>query len=35
MQDVVKEILPKDIADLLCPILEMNRNFLGLQAKNS
>ncbi len=34
MQDVVKEILPKDIADLLCPILEMNRNFLGLQAKN-
>ncbi|PZO43851.1 MAG: phycobilisome protein [Pseudanabaena frigida] len=34
MQDVVKDILPKDIADLLCPILEMNRNFLGFQSKN-
>jgi hypothetical protein len=29
MQDVVREILPKDIANLLCPILEMNRNLLG------
>jgi hypothetical protein len=29
MQDVVREILPKDVSDLLCPVLEMNRNFLG------
>jgi hypothetical protein len=34
MQDVVKDLLPKDIADLLCPILEMNRNLLGSQIKN-
>jgi|JFJP01.1.fsa_nt_gi hypothetical protein len=31
MQDVVRDILPKDIADLLCPILEMNRNLLRPQ----
>ena len=35
MQDVVKELLPRDIADLLCPILEINRNLLGSQSKNS
>ena len=35
MQDVVKDILPKNIADLLCPILEINRNLLGSQSKNS
>lgn len=35
MQDVVRQILPKDIADLLCPILEMNRNLLGSQVKES
>jgi hypothetical protein len=29
MQDVVRDVLPKDIADLLCPILEMNRELLG------
>jgi hypothetical protein len=29
MQDVVRQMLPKDIANLLCPILEMNRNLLG------
>ncbi len=34
MQDVVKEILPKDVSDLLCPVLEMNRVFLGLQPQN-
>ena len=34
MQDVVKQILPKDIADLLCPILEMNRNCLGAQLRD-
>ena len=34
MQNVVKELLPKNIADLLCPILEMNRNFLGSQIKS-
>ena len=33
MQDVVKELLPKDIADFLCPVLEMNRNFLGTHTK--
>jgi hypothetical protein len=33
MQDVVKDLLPKHIADLLCPILEINRNLLGDQAK--
>ena len=32
MQDVVTEILPSDIAALLCPILEMNRNLLGSQS---
>ena len=32
MQDVVREILPSDIADLLCPILEMNRSLLGAQS---
>lgn len=35
MQDVVRELLPKDVADLLCPILETNRNFLGSQIKSS
>ncbi len=35
MQDVVKDMLPRNIADLLCPILEINRNLLGLQSKNS
>jgi hypothetical protein len=35
MQDVVKELLPPKIADLLCPILEISRNLLGLQSKNS
>ena len=34
MQNVVKELLPKNIADLLCPVLEMNRNFLGSQIKS-
>jgi hypothetical protein len=29
MQDVVRDLLPQSIADLLCPILEMNRNLLG------
>ena len=29
MQDVVRATLPKDVADLLCPILEMNRELLG------
>jgi hypothetical protein len=33
MQDVVKDLLPKNIADLLCPILEINRNFLGAAKK--
>ncbi len=32
MQDVVRETLPSDIAALLCPILEMNRNLLGSQS---
>ncbi|PZU94908.1 MAG: phycobilisome protein [Pseudanabaena sp.] len=35
MQDVVRETLPKDVSNLLCPILEMNRTFLGTQIKNS
>lgn len=34
MQDVVKDLLPKDVADLLCPVLELNRTFLGLQPKS-
>ncbi|NUN66167.1 phycobilisome protein [Pseudanabaena biceps] len=34
MQDVVRDMLPKECSDLLCPILEMNRNFLGSQIKN-
>jgi len=33
MQDVVRELLPKDIAELLCPILEMNRELLGSTPK--
>jgi hypothetical protein len=33
MQNVVRDVLPKDISDLLCPILEMNRNLLGSQVK--
>lgn len=33
MQDVVRDILPHDVADLLCPILEMNRNLLRPQDK--
>ena len=35
MQDVVKEILPEDIANMLCPILEVNREMLGLSTKKS
>ena len=31
----VKDLLPKDIADLLCPILEINRQFLGAESKSS
>jgi len=33
MQDVVKELLPQNISDLLCPILELNRNLLGAVRK--
>ena len=33
MQDVVRDLLPKNIADLLCPILEVNRKFLGAAKK--
>jgi hypothetical protein len=33
MQDVVRDVLPKNIADLLCPILEVNRKFLGAAKK--
>jgi len=32
MQDVVKDRLPKNIADLLCPILEINRDLLGSEV---
>jgi hypothetical protein len=32
MQEVAKELLPQDVANLLCPILEMNRKFLGAKA---
>jgi hypothetical protein len=35
MQDVVREMLPADIADILCPILEVSREMLGLSAKKS
>jgi hypothetical protein len=34
MQDVVRATLPKDVADLLCPILEMNRELLGTPPKS-
>jgi hypothetical protein len=34
MQDVVRSTLPKDVADLLCPILEMNRELLGTPPKS-
>jgi hypothetical protein len=34
MQDVVKDLLPKNVADLLCPILEINRDLLGSQQKS-
>jgi hypothetical protein len=34
MQDVVKNLLPKNVADLLCPILEINRDLLGSQTKS-
>ncbi len=34
MQDVVRATLPKDVADLLCPILEMNRELLGSESKS-
>ena len=34
MQDVVRATLPKDVADLLCPILEMNRELLGSAPKS-
>jgi hypothetical protein len=33
MQDVVRDVLPKNIADLLCPILEVNRKLLGAAKK--
>lgn len=32
MQDVVKDLLPKNIADLLCPILKINGDLLGTQV---
>lgn len=35
MQDVVREMLPADIANMLCPILEVSREMLGLSAKKS
>ncbi|MBD2178032.1 phycobilisome protein [Pseudanabaena sp. FACHB-1998] len=35
MQDVVKQLLPKNVSDLLCPILEMNRNLLGHQVNKN
>lgn len=35
MQNVVKDLLPKNIADLLCPILEINRDLLGSQVKKT
>ena len=34
MQDVVKNLLPKNVADLLCPILEINRDLLVSQTKS-
>jgi hypothetical protein len=34
MQDVVKDLLPKNVSDLLCPILEINRDLLGSQTKS-
>jgi hypothetical protein len=33
MQDVVNDLLPKDVAALLCPILEMNRKLLGISKE--
>ncbi len=35
MQDVVREMLPADIANMLCPILEVSREMLGLNAKKT
>ncbi|MDX2254188.1 MAG: phycobilisome protein [Pseudanabaenaceae cyanobacterium bins.39] len=35
MQDVVKELLPEEIATMLCPILEVNRELLGQQPKKT
>jgi hypothetical protein len=35
MQDVVREMLPADIADILCPILEVSRKMLGATTKKS
>ncbi len=35
MQEVSKELLPQDVANLLCPILEMNRNFLGTKINKT
>lgn len=35
MQDVVREKLPIEVADMLCPILEVNREMLGLSAKKT
>ena len=35
MQEVSREILPQDVANLLCPILEMNRNFLGTKINKN
>ncbi|NJK34150.1 MAG: phycobilisome protein [Oscillatoriales cyanobacterium SM2_2_1] len=29
MQTVVQQLLPKEVANLLCPILELNRSILG------
>ncbi|MEE3718166.1 phycobilisome protein [Tumidithrix elongata RA019] len=33
MQDVVKQTLPLSVSNLLCPILEMNRNLLGTTSE--
>jgi hypothetical protein len=33
MQDVVKQSLPLPVANLLCPILELNRSLLGVTGR--
>jgi hypothetical protein len=33
MQDVVKQSLPLPVANLLCPILELNRSLLGVAGR--